>query len=386
MNTIAQYIAHWLEYSDGFVAAQLARSRHHNVVISRDGWMCLDAFPYRPRHRLYLRGSGPLRPAVLHAQLSAWLKVSGAELVHVHFGWPAPDVLRTVRRGWPYVLSVHGTDVTGFVNEHPDYYADVVDAVDAVIVPSQFLAGRAAAVGFDSRAISVIPSGVDTSFFTPTPLPDGPPIVAFVGRLVEVKGIDVLSRARPSILSQVPDATLAVLGYGELDYLLKETTDASVTYVRPDSTRRHEQVRDLLRRASVVVTPSRTASNGARESLLLVNLGKAAACGRPVVTTAYGGIPEFVADGAHPGRRCPRTMTRRWPRRSARVLSDRKLAARLGSAAAAHVAQWDVSGCASRVDDLYDSVLSRSRLRWAPSSPAPVAAVATDRAPGRDSS
>jgi colanic acid/amylovoran biosynthesis glycosyltransferase len=365
MNTIAQYIAQWLEYSDGFVAAQLARSRHHNVVISRDGWMCLDAFPYRPRHRLYLRGSGPLRPAVLDVQLSAWLKVSGAELVHVHFGWPAPDVLRTVRRGWPYVLSVHGTDVTGFVNEHPDYYAEVIDAVDAVIVPSQFLAGRAAAVGFDSRAISVIPSGVDTSFFTPTPLPDGPPIVAFVGRLVEVKGIDVLLRAWPSILSQVPDATLAVLGYGELDYLL-ETTDASVTYMRPDSTRRHEQVRDLLRRASVVVTPSRTASNGARESLLLVNL-EAAACGRPVVSTAYGGIPEFVDDGVT-GLLVPENDDEALAAAIVQVLSDRKLAARLGSAAATHVAHWDVRGCAARVDDLYDSVLSRSRLR-APRAP-----------------
>jgi glycosyltransferase involved in cell wall biosynthesis len=359
MSRIAHYVERWLELSAGFVATQVQRSRHRGVVISRDGWLNLDAFDQRPRHSLHrLRDPSPerLKPTVLRAQLRPLLTAHRIDLVHVHFGYAASDVVPLAGRRRPFVLSLHGHDVTGLVNDEPDRYADVVDAVDLVIVPSRFLAAKAVAAGFDEHRIEVVPGGVDTAFFRPTPLPGGPPVVAFVGRLVEKKGLEVLLAAWPLVRSVVPGASLVVLGDGPQSALLAGT-DASVTHLVPQAARRHEQVRELLLRATAVVTPSRTASNGDSESLLLVNL-EAGASGRPVISTHHGGIPEFVEDGTT-GLLVPEGDADALASAITKVLGDPELAQRLADAAVRHVGQWDIATSAARVDDCYDRLLAR---------------------------
>jgi glycosyltransferase involved in cell wall biosynthesis len=359
MTAVGHYVERWLELSAGFVAAQVRRSRYPGVVISRDGWTNLDAFAYRPRHSLHrLRDRAPERAkaAVLRLQLRPLLATQRIGLLHVHFGYPASDVLTVVGPHRPYVLSLHGHDVTGLLSDQPDRYADVVDAVDVAIVPSRFLATKAVAAGFDADRIEVVPSGVDTTFFRPSPLPTGRPVVAFVGRLVEKKGLDVLLAAWPQVREAVPAATLVVLGEGPQAALFGGA-DGSVRHLLPQATRRHEQVRDLLQRASVVVTPSRTAANGDSESLLLVNL-EAAASGRPVVSTRHGGIPEYVEDG-RTGLLVPEGDAAALAGAVVRVLADRRLAGRLADTAVAHVAQWDVSVTTARIDECYDRLLAR---------------------------
>ncbi|HWA65664.1 MAG TPA: glycosyltransferase [Mycobacteriales bacterium] len=355
---VAHYIDRWLDLSAGFVAAHVRNSRHRSVVISRQGWWHLEAYDLRPRYTLcHLRDRVPDRYkyAALRAQLGPLLALTRSELLHVHFGYAAPDVLDSVGSR-PYVLSLHGQDVTGLVTEKPGYYDRVVGRVDAAIVPSRFLAAAAKAVGFTDEQIRVIPSGVDTEFFSPAPLPDGPPTVTYVGRLVEKKGLDVLLAAWPEVLADVPDARLRVLGDGDLAPLLADPPP-SVTHLRPQVARRHDQVRDELRRASVVVTPSRTGRTGDAESLLLVNL-EAGATGRPVVSTRHGGIPEYVEDG-RTGLLVPEADPSALAAALIRLLRDRDLASRLGAAAIDHVAQWDVRRCTARVDALYEELPRR---------------------------
>jgi glycosyltransferase involved in cell wall biosynthesis len=253
---------------------------------------------------------------------------------------------------------LHGHDITGLLYDQPGFYVGVPDAVDAVVVPSRFLAASSERAGFDAEKTHVIPSGVDTEFFTPTPLPSGPPTVAFVGRLVAKKGLDVLLAAWPRVRADVPAARLVVLGSGE-DARLLDGTDDSITHIKPDPAKRHAQVRDLIRTAHVVVSPSRTSPTGDSESLLLVNL-EAAASGRPVVSTRHGGIPEYVEDGRN-GLLVAEGDPDELAEAIIRVLSDAALAERLGTAGVAHAAQWDVRSCAARVDDLYDALLERRR-------------------------
>jgi glycosyltransferase involved in cell wall biosynthesis len=361
MPTVVHYLERWLELSAGFVAAQVSRSRYDGVVISRDGWTCLDAFPYQPRHSLHLvRDRTPERwkADVLRWQLRRLMRTTHADLVHVHFGYPASDVLSIAGPRHPYVLSLHGHDITGLIAGEPHRYAAVAPAVDRVIVPSHFLGAKAAAAGFDPDRIAVIPSGVDTHFFTPTPLPDDPPVVAFVGRLVAKKGLDVLLAAWPDIVAEVADASLVVLGDGPQAHLLEEAA-ASVTHVRPRPADRHEQVRDLIRWATVVASPSRTADDGDSDSLLLVNL-EAGASGRPVVSTQHGGIPEYVADNTT-GLLVPEDDSAALAAAVVRILKDRREAERLATNAVSHVAQWDVERCAARVDDCYDELLDRRK-------------------------
>jgi glycosyltransferase involved in cell wall biosynthesis len=357
---VAHYIDRWLDLSAGFVAAHVRASRHKRVVISREGWWHIEAYDVRPRYTLcHVRDRVPERYkyAALRGQLRPLLAVTRADLLHVHFGYSAPDVLDSLGRR-PFLLSLHGQDVTGLVREQPGYYDSIVNAVDAVVVPSRFLANAAESVGFSADRIRIIPSGVDTEFFTPAPMPDGPPVVSYVGRLVEKKGLDVLLDAWPLVTAEVPEARLRVLGDGQLASLLA-AAPPSVTHLQPEPSRRHEQVRDELRAATAVVTPSRTGPTGDAESLLLVNL-EAGATGRPVVSTQHGGIPEYVDDG-RTGLLVPEGDASALAAAIVRLLRDRALAATLAEAAISHVAQWDVRRCTATLDDLYEDLVARRR-------------------------
>jgi glycosyltransferase involved in cell wall biosynthesis len=176
-----------------------------------------------------------------------------------------------------------------------------------------------------------------------------------VGRFVEKKGLDVLLAAWPAVTAALPGATLRVLGDGPLANLLP-ANDPSVRHVRPDPAHRAAQVRDLLRGARVVASPSRTAASGDAESLLLVNL-EAQASGRPVVSTRHGGIPEFVEEDGS-ALLVPEADTDALADALIRVLTDADLAQRLATAGPAVAARFDLTVCTARLDDLYDAVLT----------------------------
>jgi colanic acid/amylovoran biosynthesis glycosyltransferase len=335
---VLHYVQTWLPLSAGFVHALVDGSRHGAVVVARDPLVNVATFPH-----------APLTRATGKVALATQIVMRRADLVHAHFGYAAGDIVGVARRTRrPFVVSLHGNDATA---RTPSHYERIAPASAAVIVPSRFLADHAERLGFDASKVHVIPAGVDTAFFTPTPLPDGPPIAVFVGRLVEKKGVDVLLEAWSVVRRAVPDARLVVLGDGPLAPIVGGD---GVRHELPDPALRHRQVLDLIRSSTVVVQPSRTGADGDAESLLLVNL-EAQASGRALVTTQHGGIPEFVDD----------TSTVLVPENDAaalagalvEVLRDRALASRLGSAGPDVAARFDVRSCTARVDDLYERLV-----------------------------
>lgn len=359
---VLHYVQRWLPLSEQFVHAQVTRSRHGATVVTASGLENPDAFPV-PRvidlgvvDGLPARARRPIRTVLL----SALCGMARARVVHAHFGYRAPDVIGVCRRvHLPLVVSLHGDDATAFAARWPGHYDALAGTADAVVVPSAWLAARAEDLGFPAETIRVIPSGVDTSFFTPAPAPaasraPGAPVVAFVGRFVEKKGLDVLAAAWPRVRAAVPTCRLVALGAGPCAGALGPVLADGVEVLAPDPGRRAEQVRDVLRAASVVVTPSRTASDGDAESLLLVNL-EAQACGRPVVTTRHAGVPEYV-DEDRSALVVPENDPQALADALVAVLTDAALAARLGEAGPGVVARWDAGACAARVDDLYDEL------------------------------
>ena len=142
-------------------------------------------------------------------------------------------------------------------------------------------------------------------------------LVLAVGRLVEQKNHELAIRA----ISQVPGATLAIVGDGplrpELERLAAEL-DAPVLFtgVRRDA-------RALMGAADAVVLPSRW------EGLPLTAL-EALASGTPLVATNVRGLRELLVDGENallvPEEPEALAATLR------RVLEDRELAARLSEA------------------------------------------------------
>ena len=359
-DAVLHYVPRWLPVSEQFVHGLVSHVGRRSVVVTPEPFENLDAFPHEPRHSIAWtsRFEGRPKRRATTAALCALALRHRIRIVHVHFGYRAAEVLRAAELVHvPVVLSLHGHDIATAASAAPSRYRDVFAAVKAIIVPSRFLAERAVAAGAPRDRVAVIPSGVDTELFAPTPLPSGPPVVAFVGRFTEKKGVEILLDAWPSIRAAVPDATLRLLGYGELERLVREAaaSDDSIDVVEPDLRQPRRQARDVLRRAHLVVTPSRTASDGNVESLLLVNL-EAQALGRPLVTTRHGGIPEFVDEG-RTAELVPESDPGALAVAVVKVLDDPALQAAMAAEGPEWAAAFDVRVGARAMDALYDRVI-----------------------------
>lgn len=350
MVSVLHVVERYLDLSSGFVHGQISRSRHQGAIVSIQPVVNRAAFPFPHVAALPM---GQLLPARLKRRL-VLRRGHSVDVAHAHFGYALPYTRILQRQAdVPVVVSLHGDDATAWATANPWAYAPSPDLVAAVIVPSRWLGARAERLGFGPKQIRVIPSGVDTAFFAPSPVPTDP-VVAFVGRLVDKKGIDTLLAAWPRVRAAVPDAELRVLGDGPFAGIV---SGEGVTRLAPNAERRHEQVREVMRDARVVATPSQTGTNGDAESLLLVNL-EAQASGRPVVTTRHGGIPEFVAENSS-ALLVPERSPAELADALVGVLTDDDLARRLGSGGPRVAAEYDIAAMAARVDDLYDEVVER---------------------------
>jgi glycosyltransferase involved in cell wall biosynthesis len=150
---------------------------------------------------------------------------------------------------------------------------------------------KLAAAGISQKRLVLIPgSGVDIEHLQPTPEPRGVPTMAFVGRLLEDKGIRTLVQAH--LLLRLNGSNVELLIAGTPDPANPASiTDAEVKSWATEPGIRWlgyvEDIAALWERAHVAVLPSRR--EGLPKSLL-----EAAACGRPMVATDVPGCREIV--------------------------------------------------------------------------------------------
>ncbi|MGH3065068.1 MAG: glycosyltransferase family 4 protein [Gaiellaceae bacterium] len=224
---------------------------------------------------------------------------------------------------------------------------------DGVRTISSYTSGIARAQGVEPTA--TFAAFMDLEPFLesePRPLPE-PPAALFVGVLERYKAVDVLAEAWRLAAPRVPDATLHIVGRGA-----RRDVVARLVSELPEQTRWTEalptpEVSRALDAATVLVLPSRSEGLG--------RVVVEAFCrGRGVVASGVGGIPDIVDDGAT-GLLAPPGDARALADALVRVLTDRPLAERLGSAAAIAVQPWLATPeeYARQIRDLVEAALTR---------------------------
>jgi glycosyltransferase involved in cell wall biosynthesis len=156
--------------------------------------------------------------------------------------------------------------------------------------------------GYRERPHAVIPPGVDLARFRPDPearrrvratlgwTEDGPPVVGFLGRFVEAKGLGVLRRAWEA----AAPSRLLLVGGGPMEAELRAWASGFGDRVRVVTGVPHDGVPGYLNAMDLLCAPSLTTPRWREQfGRMLV---EAMACGVPVVGSDSGEIPHVLGD------------------------------------------------------------------------------------------
>jgi glycogen(starch) synthase len=166
-----------------------------------------------------------------------------------------------------------------------------VNAAGPLVFNSRYTLERARREGFGTNAATVVHPGIDERFLEPVPPRPWGWRIVYVGRLDRQKGVDLAIDA----LAYLPAAaSLDIWGQGDEAYVEEMKASAArsgvADRVRFGGFVDADSLRSVYTGADVVVFPVRW-----HEPFGLVPL-EAMGVGRPVVTTAQGGMSEYVRD------------------------------------------------------------------------------------------
>lgn len=238
------------------------------------------------------------------------------------------------------------------VNTHEES-SDLVDHYDA-----------------DPAKIVAVAPGTDIELYTPgnhratersrreLGVPLHAKVVAFVGRLQEFKGPQVLIRAVAELFRQDPDRNLRVLISGgpsgtsatpeEYRELARELgVERRIRFLEP---RPPQELVALYQSADIVAVPSYNESFG------LVAM-EAQATGTPVVAARVGGLPITVAEG-ETGLLVDGHDPADWADALAQLLDNDETRIRMGEDAVAHAAHFSWAATAEKLAAVYSEALS----------------------------
>lgn len=273
-------------------------------------------------------------PRVAHATHHRWMQLTVMRSVTratrnwtpdlVLGYWTHPDgtvaMAAAGRLGVPGVQLVGGSDIQLLTTDSARraVITTTLLRADRVLTVGEPLRQRVIDLGIPATQVGSFRRGVESSRFFPgnprdarhrlaLPLDRG--IVLWVGRMVPVKGLDILMDAWSAVTGTPQRPLLVLIGDGEERDLIATRARTFGGDVRLIGTVANEALADWYRAADVLVLPSR--SEGIPNVLL-----EGLACGTPFVASNVGGVAELIEPQS-------RMVPPGDPTALARALSDR---------------------------------------------------------------
>ena len=282
------------------------------------------------------------------------------DVIHSHFlGLNGFIGMRLKEKfGKPLVVTVYGGDAYSvpFLDAYRKRLAEeVVRSADRLIAVSRSLEQNLRTLGADQSKIRIIPTGFDASLFAPIArerarsllgLPADKRVLLTVANLVPQKGHEYLLESLRDLSRTRGDLMLVVVGGGALEKrLVSKAGELGLSgIVRFAKARPHAEIPTWLSACDVFVLPS--VSEGSPAVLT-----EAMACGKPIVATRVGGLPDMVEEGVE-GYLVPPVDAAALGTAITRALSREWDAEKITKHAQSY--SWDA--LASRIADVYAEV------------------------------
>jgi glycosyltransferase involved in cell wall biosynthesis len=243
--------------------------------------------------------------------VSKVIEKNSIDLIHAHFAYPEGLVglLAKRRTGKPLIVTCHGYDL--LIEPSAKYgvrlskridsiVRRVLNEAEAVVTASEATFNEARKIVKNSDRIHLIPNAVDIQRFNPTlnsskirkRLGIGNRIVVFTLRAHEPKyGLEYLIRAVPKVVKEREDVLFVIGGDGSLrryhkQLAVKLGVNEKIMFtgkIPQDESSYYYAMSDI------VVVPSIQEAFG-------LTVTEAMACGKPVIGTNIGGIPDQIID------------------------------------------------------------------------------------------
>ena len=262
----------------------------------------------------------------------------------------------------PLITTFYGLDVSALPRQKKwqKRYKRLFAEGDLFLVEGPFMGEQLIALGCPANRVIVQHLGVDLEKIPlrTDPTPEHP-IVLTYSVFREKKGLKYAIQAYAKIAKKYPDAQLRMIGDGPLrPHLQAEIRNLHLeNRVKMLGLLPHPAALEELKRATILLYPSVTASDGDTEGGAPVALIEAMAMGVPIVSSQHADIPEVVID---------KTCGLLYPERDIAGLAeglDTLLSSpeQFGRAGRAHVEeQHNLKKQVKKLEAIYDRVLKKT--------------------------
>jgi len=223
----------------------------------------------------YTKGLTLFYSTLAYPYIKKLIKNENIELIHAHMTLPWGYVFRDIKA--KKLITCHGSDVypkkNFFINK---LINDTFKKTNVIVSPSVWLSKYIhEQYDFSSR---IIPNGIDTKLFRPLKIESKEKVVLFVGRFIELKGINLILK----VASILKDYEFWFVGNGPLSKKISLPNTKMLGF------KNKEDLIELYNKATLCLFPSK------RENFPLVGL-EAMSSGAAIIATKTG-FSEYISD------------------------------------------------------------------------------------------